>query len=104
MIPVFADAAYWIALTFPHDQLHDIAVRLASKLGSRSIITTEMVLTEYLDGAATRGQHIRENAVRFVRGLYEADFVEIVPNSHPLFQQAMQLYAGRADKTWSLTD
>ena len=104
MKPVFADAAYWIALTFPQDSLHPTALKIAADIGSRSIVTTEMVLTEYLDGTATRGRHIRENAIKFVRGLYEIKLIEIVPNSSELFQQAVRLYAERTDKNWSLTD
>ena len=47
MTPLFADAGYWIALTFGQDRLHAFAVRLTVLMGSRLIVTSEMVLTEF---------------------------------------------------------
>ena len=43
---VFADAGYWIAIMYPDDQLHKQARRMASRLVSVQIVTTQMVLTE----------------------------------------------------------
>ena len=66
---VFADTAYWIALNSPFDALHKSAVAISHNLGSRTMVTSQMVLTEFLDGTETRGQAIREQGVRFVRML-----------------------------------
>lgn len=40
----FADTFYWIALTDPKDKSHDRARRI-----TRDIVTTDEVLTEYLN-------------------------------------------------------
>ena len=104
MKPVFADAGHWIALNSPLDGLHQRAVTSAQNLGSRTIVTSQMVLTEVLDGTASRGQAIREQTVRFTRLLASLPNVRIIPQTPELFEAALTLYAQRPDKQWSLTD
>ena len=101
---LFADTGYWIALTFPRDALHASAVAQAANAKSIPIVTTEMVRTEYLDGAAELGPHIRQRAHLFVTDLRKLAQVQIIPQSAELFQRAMDLYAARPDKEWTLTD
>ena len=69
MTPIFADTGYWIALSSQADALHTIAVAALQKVGRRSIITSEMVLTELLDGAAAQGNLRRAAAWQFVEKL-----------------------------------
>jgi predicted nucleic acid-binding protein len=47
---IFADTSYWIALLNPHDELHGRAVALAQSCSDDQIVTTEMMLTELLNG------------------------------------------------------
>jgi predicted nucleic acid-binding protein len=49
MNAVFADTAYWIALTNVQDEDHDKAKALSASLRQHSVITTETVLIEYLN-------------------------------------------------------
>ena len=104
MNPVFADAVYWIALFSGTDTLHEAATTLTQNLGSRSIVTSQMVLTEYLDGAAERGANYRREAALNVRLLMTIPNLRIVPQIPQLFDAALTLYEQRADKKWSLTD
>ena len=63
-----------------------------------------MVLTEFLDGAATRGAGIRREAARFARLLGSLPGVRVIPQTPELFAAALALYEQRVDKEWSLTD
>ena len=104
MNPVFADTAHWIAINSPADGLHTVAVDVSRRLGSRPILTSQMVLTEFLDGAATRGAGIRRETARFARLLEALPNVRVIPQTAELFAVALALYEQRLDKEWSLTD
>jgi predicted nucleic acid-binding protein len=69
MNAVFADAGYWIALFNPRDQLHDKAVVAAQATQERPIVTSQMVLTEFLNHYASVGEPFRQRAVQVVRSL-----------------------------------
>ena len=104
MTPVFADTEYWIAINSPRDDLYACAVAVTQILRNRPIVTSEMVLAEFLDGCATRGENVRRMATAFVRGLSTVGLLRICPQTSALFLDALTLYESRADKEWSLTD
>ena len=60
MTPVFADAAYYVALLSPRDQHHEDAVRTSATL-RRPIVVTEYVLIEVSNALAA--VESRERAV-----------------------------------------
>src|SRR5665811_900933 len=64
---VFADTLYWGAVLHPHDQYRAQVIRAREALGEISLVTTDEVLTELLDGLAQLGTHLREAAARAVR-------------------------------------
>jgi predicted nucleic acid-binding protein len=66
---LFADTAYWIALTNSFDQYHATAVEVSSALGNCHIFTTEAVLTEFLNALADKGPHVRTAAVKMVEAI-----------------------------------
>lgn len=102
--PVFADAGYWFAVTSGSDSLHKRALSLTATLGRRQIVTSQMVLTEFLDGNSAMGEHRRASAARFVRKLQADDSIRIVATSDELFEAGLALYEARRDKEWGLTD
>lgn len=104
MPPVFADTGYWIALLFVNDDLHNRAIEVRRRNAKSPIITSEMVLTEFLNECGKRGTHYRKGAVALVEGLYASDAVQILPQTPTLFADALTLYKNRPDKQWSLTD
>jgi predicted nucleic acid-binding protein len=104
MRAVFADAGYWIALLNPEDVLHERAQNVSSSFNGGRIVTSEMVLTEVLDGFSRRGRSFREAAVRLVEDLRQNANVLIIRQTGKQFQNALSLYAQRSDKTWGLTD
>lgn len=104
MPPVFADTGYWIALINPHDGLHGKAIAAAAKLGARTVVTSDMVLTEVLNAFAETGPHLRDAAIKAVQAIKSDARIEVVPQTRRLFQAAFDLYCKRPDKDWSLTD
>lgn len=101
---VFADAGYWIALVNPQDDLHQRSKEVSASLGPVRYTTSEMVLTEFLNSFANRGEHLRKVAVALVERLREDPNTTIVPQTSLLFRDALSLFAERHDKAWSQTD
>jgi predicted nucleic acid-binding protein len=101
---IFLDTAHVLALTNDRDQWHAVAVQWSERIASDGLrlITTEFVLIEI--GNALAAVHARKLAVEVIRAMRSSDSVEIVPASRALFEAALALYSGRADKDWGLTD
>ena len=104
MKTLFADTGYWIALLNPRDNLHERAKQLATQLAPFRIVTTEMVLVEFLTSVSAGGQQLRQRAAETVRSLKIDPNVEVVPQTSNQFEDALDLYASRPDQQWSLTD
>jgi len=101
---VFADTAYWLALTNPFDQHHDKATRASAALEGKRIITSDAVLTEYLNALADTGSAVRLAAVRSVESILHNPDVTVVPQTRKVFLKGFALYKARPDKGYSLTD
>ena len=104
MIEVFADAGYWIAMTDAKDSLCLTARRVTAELGEFHIVTSEMVLVEFLNHFADGGEQARSVSVDTIRRVRENENVFIVEQTGALFAQAVELYASRIDQRWSLID
>jgi predicted nucleic acid-binding protein len=104
MRAVFADTSYWIALLSSEDSLHKKARALSESLGTVRVITSEMVLTEFLNDSSDSGAVLRRTAALMIRGLRRRAEILIVPQTSIQFQEALALYEQRDDKRWSLTD
>ena len=104
MRTVFADTFYWIALLNPNDQAHPRAVSVSKGLGAVMIVTTEEVLTEFLNYFGTRGPFFRGAAVRLVDRMQSDRMIEVAPQNHHGFLAGCGLYQARPDKGYSLTD
>lgn len=104
MTALFADTSFWIALSSRRDAYHGRALAWSRDLTrtQASILTTEAVLWEWMNAlsdAATR----RVAAAGYYRCHRDAH-IEVIPFSADPVDAAMQLYATRHDKNWSLTD
>ena len=104
MRTLFADTGYWIAMSNPHDDLHGKASTVIKQLGICRIVTSQMVLVEFLNYMSSYGQHLRRVAVSVVNELEKDPGVEIIPQTESQFDSAVAHYASRSDKGWSLTD
>jgi len=98
MRSVFADAGYWIALQYPDDDLHERAKAVSATLGPVLLVTSEMVLTEYLNYFAGRGDRLRSMAVARVQRMEDVPNIDVVRQTTELFRAAVTLYAPRPDR------
>jgi predicted nucleic acid-binding protein len=102
---VFADTAYWIAISNPHDSLHDRARQISRSLPlSKLVVTSEMVFAEFLNDFGQRGEFLRRLAARLVARVRVDRNVIVVGQTRRQFREALALYSERSDKNWSLTD
>ena len=104
MTAVFADTAYWIALTNVQDIDHEKAEVFSASMKPRPVTTTETVLIEYLNYFAGWGPRFRRAAAAAVEAMKASGAVLIVPHSDQMFQAGLALYKARSDKGYSLTD
>jgi predicted nucleic acid-binding protein len=99
---LFLDTAFIQALLNRRDQHHARALELWPRVRSaREVWVTEAVLVEV--GNALSSFH-REGATRFIRLCYETRNIHVVGVDRGLLSRALELYEGRQDKTWGLTD
>jgi hypothetical protein len=98
---LFVDTVYWLALMNPSDAWHGHAVDWAARI-REPLITTDAVLTEVADALCRPDR--RRWAVEAIRNAQADPEVTSVPGSTDLFARALELYASRPDKDWSLTD
>lgn len=104
MNEVFADAGYWIALFNPRDRLHAKALIASQNIKGQRIITSQAVLTEFLNHFAAFGTQFRQKAVQVIESLQQSSKVEIVAQTSAQFEAALDLYSMRPDKEWGFTD
>lgn len=104
MKAVFADTFYWLALTNKLDALYRQALELPQSLGLPLIVTTEQVITEYLNFFAEWGEHFRRKAAANVRGALALPTVRVTPHIPENLLAGLALYEARPDKGYSLTD
>ena len=104
MDDVFADTCYWIAKLNERDSLHEVAVLLSDTLGSRRIVTTELVLGEVLNFFAESGPANRRGAVALLLELQDDLNVDIIELSDIRFWAAVDFYIARPDQEWGLVD
>jgi hypothetical protein len=67
-------------------------------------VTTEEVLTEYLNAMSGAGAALRSRAARAVREIYSSPAIHVVSQSQQTFSDGLDLYERRPDKSYSLTD
>ncbi len=96
---VFADIFSWIAITNPLDASH---ARARSFMDD--IVTTEEVLTEYLNYFAEGNLYLRRKTALIAQTLLQGVAVFVQPQSSHTFRAGLDLYNGRPDKGYSLTD
>jgi predicted nucleic acid-binding protein len=103
-LPVFADTFYWLALARPRDSWHAAAAQWAAANASTPLVTTDEVLTEFLNALAGAGPAVRAYAAATVRDIRNDPQVAVLPQTRADFEAALALYEARPDKEYSLTD
>jgi predicted nucleic acid-binding protein len=101
------DAAYHLAVLDRRDTLHRVATQQADRLARETgvtFVTTHLVVAELLASLSRLGADSRQRAARYARELSDETDVVFVESTNVLFQRALDLYAHRLDKRYSLTD
>src|SRR5215208_6573961 len=99
---VFVDTFYLIALANPRDEWHEKAKAIGDSLGMTLQLTTESVITEFLNFFCCSGPYMRQAAVGMVDAV--SQIAKIVTQDHELFLSGLDIYRKRSDKGYSLTD
>lgn len=101
MIKTFADTFYYLALLNPSDAAHHLAVEVTDRR-SGTLVTTQWVLAEV--GDALAHSKTRHRFLSLIQSLNSDPQTIIVPADNANFSAGIELYRGRPDKSWSLTD
>jgi predicted nucleic acid-binding protein len=67
-------------------------------------VTTEEVLTEYLNFFCSSPEHMRRNVAMVGEAVFRDPSVRVIPQSDDSFRSGLELYRARPDKGHSLTD
>ena len=104
MPQVFADTSYWIARYFPGDQWHRAAMAAERLLGHPlQILTTQEVLTEFLDSVSGNPE-MRREGVKAINAILNDSEITVTPQTPQSFARGFQRYQNRMDKGYSLVD
>ena len=103
MPSVFADTFFWVALSNSRDDSHERA-KVFIRSTSPQIVTTEEVLTEYLNYFSERGPTLRSRVAANVERMLTGVSVDVIPQSDQSFRAGLRLFSARTDKGYSLTD
>ncbi len=104
MREVFADTGYWVALLHKDDGLHPKAREVSKSLGTTRIVTSDSVITEFLNFFAERGNHLRKLSVDAAQTIVQNPNISVVQQTRENFFEGMALYGERLDKGYSHTD
>ncbi len=104
MRKVFADTLFWVGMWNPKDE-HNASAKRSWERGRKSrLITTDTVLVEVLNAFSSFGSDWRNAVAESVEKLLNEPNVTVIRQTPDLFNQALQLYKSRLDKSYSLTD
>src|SRR5262245_7239128 len=98
---IFVDTSHLLAVTNPHDDLHQRAKLWVRALRVRYLVT-EHVLWELANAYSKIPDRPKAHAT--LRGIQAAEGWEIVCAEAGLFEAGIRHHAARPDKEWSLTD
>jgi predicted nucleic acid-binding protein len=101
---IFADTFYWIALANPADASHQAAKNFDFTNPEAALVTTDEVFSEFLNYFADAGERKRGIVVGMFEEAMKHAGVEVLPQTRQSLLRGLDLYKGRSDKSYSLTD
>lgn len=104
MHKVFVDTLYWVAIVKPNDPYEPAAKEARQAIDPCIMVTTDEVLYEFVTAFCKAGATLRAKAVQIVRELLNNPNVKVVVQSRDSFLRALDRFASRPDKEYSLTD
>lgn len=94
---LFADAFYWIALLNPKDVHYQTVKAFNRTLTQTYLVTTDEVLTEFLNFYSSYNPQMRQNAVNRIDDIFNNKMVRVVPQKREFFIAGLSLYKQRLD-------
>jgi predicted nucleic acid-binding protein len=91
-------------LARPRDAWHASVWRWARANPATRLLTTDEVLTEFLNALSATGPAGRAYAAATVHDIRNDPQVDVLPQARADFDAALALYEARPDKEYSLTD
>lgn len=88
---VFADTLYWIAIIRPRDAWQNAARQAREGLGNVILVTTDEVLSEFLNALSRGGPHLRQQAAKMARAIMENPNVRVLPQTRDSFLKGLAL-------------
>ena len=104
MPEIFADSFYWIALANPADAWHEAATKFSQTSPNASLLTTDEVLSEFLNYFSAAGERKRDVVARMFEETMNHQQILVLPQTRDSFLRGFRLYKDRVDKAYSLTD
>jgi predicted nucleic acid-binding protein len=101
---IFADTFYWSALANPADASHHAARAFDLANPETVLVTTDEVLSEFLNYFADAGERKRGIVVGMFEEAMRHGALEVVPQTRQSLLRGLDLYKARSDKSYSLTD
>jgi predicted nucleic acid-binding protein len=99
---LFLDTVFIQAILNPHDQYHTPAMKLLPRVkNAQEVWITEAIFME-VGNALSTYNHRKVSA--FIQQCYQTNNMSVVNITPQLFQQGLNLYQSRQDKTWGLVD
>lgn len=99
---LFLDTVFIQAILNPHDQYHTPAMKLLPRVkNAKEVWITEAIFME-VGNALSTYNHRKVSA--FIQQCYQTDNMSVVNITPQLFQEGLNLYQSRQDKTWGLVD
>lgn len=101
---IFVDTWLWVAALSKKDQGHERAKNLLESNRQVRLVTSQMVLTEFLNTFAKQGEHLRNTACQLVDHISAASNITVIDQTADGFREGLRRYQSYLDKAWSLTD
>lgn len=101
---VFIDTSAWLALINEADVDHSKARKIRNKLleSKRRFFITNYIVVEIANSLCK--VRWRPYAVKLIKSIQASEYIEILEIDRNIYEEALDLYSGRTDKEWSLTD
>lgn len=100
----FVDTWLWVALLNKRDSGHKRAQDVLESCRHKRLVTSQMVLTEFLNMFAGFGEYLRNLACEFVDKVSDDPNITVIDQTSGGFDAGLRHYRKHRDKEWGLTD
>ena len=100
----FVDTWLWVARLSKRDEGHNRAVEILESCRLAQLVTSQMVLTEFLNMFAGQGKYLRNAACTVVDQVLADSNIMVIDQTSGWFEAGLLRYRSYSDKDWSLTD